>query len=91
MTKVNTIKSRNIKKRLATWAGVVAAILMIPFLTKAPWTGTDYTFGGVVLFGCATLYELATLNMKDKKHRIITGLAVLAIVIFIWGLAVSGE
>ncbi len=91
MTKVTTTSTRNIKKRLTIWAGIVAAILMIPLLAKAPWTGSDFVFGAIVLYGSATLYELATVHMKDRNHRIITGLAVLMIVIFIWGLAVSGE
>lgn len=77
-------------KRLSVWALVVAAILMIPLLAKAPWTVGDFVFAGVVLFGAAALYELVTKNLSSKNHRIAVGLGVLAVVVLIWAWAVAG-
>jgi hypothetical protein len=91
MTKHTTITKRNSTKRLSIWACVVAAILMIPYVAKFPWTGSDFVFAGVVLFGCASVYELTTRNMKDRNDRIMVAIAVLTVLIFIWGLAVTGE
>ena len=65
------------------------AVQMIPFLAKAPWTFGDYVFATVVLFGSATVYELTTRNMKNKQNRLIVGIAVITVVIFIWGLAIA--
>ena len=42
---------RNITKRLG--AAVIAAVLMIPLLAKAPWTALDFVFGAIVLSASA--------------------------------------
>ena len=64
-------------RRLSVWAIVVAALLMIPLLANAPWTRGDFVFGAIALFGAATVYELVTPHMSDKRHRIAVGVAVL--------------
>ena len=77
-------------KRLSVWAAVAAGILTIPLLTNAPWTGSDFVFAGVVLFGAAAVYELATRTVTDKNRRIAIGVAVLFVLFLIWGWAVGG-
>jgi uncharacterized membrane protein YfhO len=87
------MKNKNIhntKKRLTIWAVVVIAILMIPFLTNAPWTGSDYVFAGIVLFILATAYELITKNLKNKLHHVFVGGAILLIIVLIIGWAATG-
>lgn len=79
----------NITKRLSIWALVVAGILMIPLLANAPWTVFDFVFAGVILFGAATIFELATKNMKDSTHKIVIGILVAGTVICIWAMAVA--
>ena len=79
----------NIAKRLVFWAGLVAAVLMIPLLTNFPWTLSDFVFAGTVLFGAATGYELTVRNMSDRKQRMVVAAGTIAMVIFIWGLAVA--
>ena len=83
-------KRKNITKRLSLWAIFVAGLLMIPLVARAPWTISDFLFAAVILFGCATTYEVATRNMKNRNHRILVAAVVLAILIGIWGIAVSG-
>ena len=80
---------RNIAKRLGVWAVVIAAVLMIPLLGNAPWTAFDFVFGGIVLSASALVYELATRNMGNKKHRIAVGVAVLAAIalVMVWAAA----
>ena len=80
---------RNITKRLRVWAIVVAGILMIPLLAKAPWTGGDFIFAGSVLFGLATIYEFATKNMSNKRNRIFAAIGVLAVLVLIQAWAVA--
>lgn len=87
-TSTDVITPRNTAKRLVVWVGFVTGVLMIPLLANAPWTGSDFVFAGVVLFGAALGYELATRNM-DSKKRIIVGAGVAAMVLFIWALAVA--
>jgi hypothetical protein len=74
---------------LSVWAALVAGILLIPFLGKWPWSTGDYVFGGVVLFGSATLYEFITRKMKNRNHRIITGVLLGLAVLAIWAMAVA--
>jgi Kef-type K+ transport system membrane component KefB len=77
-------------KRVSVWALVVAAVLMIPYLGKFPWTTGDFVFAGAVLFSAATTYEVITSQLKNRNHRIAVGLAVAMVVILIWGWAVGG-
>lgn len=77
-------------KRLAVWAVIVAVVLMMPYLAKWPWTPSDFVFGAVVLFGSATVYELATRNMSNKNHRIAIGIAVCLVLAVIWVGAATG-
>jgi hypothetical protein len=86
----NAVTPRNIPKRLGVWALVIAAVLMIPLATNAPWTGSDFVFGAVVLFILATVYELVTRNMSDYKHRAAVGAAVLLVIALIIGWAATG-
>lgn len=86
----NNFIMRNITKRLAVWALIVAAVLMIPLLASWPWTTGDFVFGAVVLFGFATMYELITRNMQDPKQRMITGAIVFAVLAFFWVGAATG-
>lgn len=86
---MTTKMKTNTVRRLTVWAAVVAAVLMIPFVTKAPWTGSDYVFAGIVLYGCAAAYELATKNMSNRMHRVAVGVAVAMVVLLIWAWAVA--
>lgn len=86
----NKMKQRNVIKRLGVWAVVVAAVLMIPLLTNAPWTGSDFVFAGIVLSACATVYELATKNMSDFKQRAAVAAAVLFFIFLVMGWAAAG-
>lgn len=86
---MKTKQTKNITKRLGIWAVVVAGILMIPLILKAPWTGSDFVFAGVVLFGSASVYEFTTYNMKNKTHRLFVGIAVALVILLIWAWAVA--
>lgn len=80
-----TIKPKpNTLKRLATWAVVIAAILTIPRLANWPWTGTDFVAGAILLFGSATLFELAIRNVSSKNQQIIIGFAIALLFILAW-------
>jgi len=84
------MKAKNLQKRLGIWVIVVAGVLMIPFLTKAPWTQGDYIFAGAVLFILATIYEITTRNIKSFKHKLIVAAVLLGIIALIIGWAATG-
>lgn len=86
---LNSGHSKNTAKRLIFWAGVVTAVLTIPLAANFPWTASDFVFAGSVLFSAGLGYELATMNMDNPHHRLLLGVGVTAIVMFIWALAVA--
>jgi len=77
-------------KRLCIWATVVALVLMIPLLTNAPWTGSDYIFAGIVLSICATVYVFATRNSNNVKRKAVVGAGVLFFIFLVMGWAATG-
>jgi CDP-diglyceride synthetase len=78
-------------KRISIWAVVVAGILLIPFITNAPWTSFDYVFAGIVLFILSIIYEFTTINMKNVKNKLIVGAVILMVIILIMGWAATGS
>lgn len=87
---MENITNRNITKRLSVWAILVALILMIPLFANAPWTPGDFVFAAILLFGSAFVYEFATRNMINKNKRIVVGVVVLGVLLFVWAGAATG-
>jgi hypothetical protein len=72
---------RNTTRRLIVWAIIVALILLVPlvamqFTDEVNWTPSDFVVAGVLLFGSALIYELATKNMSKLKNRLAIGIVV---------------
>ncbi|MFZ5954995.1 MAG: hypothetical protein ACOYT4_01095 [Nanoarchaeota archaeon] len=76
-------------KRLGIWAIVVTVILILPLLTKAPWTGSDFLFAGILLFGAGFVYEFTARKTENIKYRIAIGFAITIVLIFIWVIAAT--
>lgn len=94
-TIMKNTSQQNLTKRLGVWALVVAAILMIPlvamqFTSEVNWTGSDFVFGAVVLFGFATIYELIANKLTTSSQRITLGLVVFLVFAFVWVGAATG-
>ena len=81
---VRVVIMQNITRRLIVWAIVVAAVLMIPLLGKWPWTGGDFVFGAVVLFGSALVYELVARKGGTTAYRAAVGIACATGLILVW-------
>ena len=81
---ITLIIMQNITRRLSVWAIVVAAVLMIPLLAKWPWTGSDFVFGAVVLFGSATVFELVARKGSTVAYRAAVGIACAAGLLLVW-------
>jgi predicted PurR-regulated permease PerM len=86
---MKTKQTNNLVKRLGYWALIVIAILLIPYVGGFPWTLSDFIFAGIVLYGCAAVYELLTKQMANKTHRIAVGAVVVLLLLLIWGWAVA--
>ena len=68
--------------RIVGW-GTAALLLVLPLLTKAPWTPSDYVFAGVLLGGVGLAFELAV-RKGDAPYRMAAGVALAATVLTIW-------
>lgn len=80
----------HLSKRMKGWAVVIAFILMIPLVARAPWTFSDFVFAAVALFSFAILYELATKNMNKALHKAAVGITVLFAIFLLIGWAAAG-
>ena len=81
---MKVIMMQNMTRRLSVWAVVVAAVLMIPLLGKWPWTGSDFVFAGVLLFGSALVYELIARKGGTTAYRAAVGIACAAGLLLVW-------
>jgi hypothetical protein len=71
-------------KRLSIWAIAIAALLMIPIIGKWPWTGSDFVFAIVVLFGSACAFEFIRRKAHSHAYRLGVGLAVFGTLLLVW-------
>jgi hypothetical protein len=80
---------RNIRRRLVVWVIIVALILLVPlvamqFTDEVNWTRSDFVVAGVLLFGSALIYELATKNMSKPENRLAIGIVVAVVLLWLW-------
>lgn len=80
--------------RIAAW-GLVALALLTPlvamqFTDEVKWTGTDFTFAGVLLIGAGAAMELTVWRIRSPLWRTVIGLMIAAIVLTIWADAAVG-
>lgn len=81
-------RGRNIRVRLAAWAGLTALILSIPliamqFTAEVNWTASDFVFAGVMIMGVGVAYELAAMT-GNASYRAAAGLALAATFLTFW-------
>jgi len=82
-------------RNLLLYALVTALLLLIPlvamqFTAEVNWTGSDFVFAGLLLFGSGLVYEFATRNVTGPRSSAIIAIIVLAVLAFIWVGAATG-
>lgn len=86
---------RGSRKRIATWAGAITFILLIPLLAmqvtdEVAWDIADFIFVGVLLTGTGVTYEVAARTRRTTAYRAAVGIALAATVVLIWMNAAVG-
>ncbi len=66
------------------YAGVTAALLLIPFLGNWDWSGGDNVIMGILIFGTGLAYELVTWKIADRKRKIVHGIIFLILFLLTW-------
>jgi hypothetical protein len=75
-------ENRRVPWRTAAW-GTAALLLVLPYVTGAPWTLSDYVLAGM-LFGLAGLaFELAV-RKGAGAYRLAAGVALAAAFLTVW-------
>lgn len=69
---------------LATAAILSVPLIAMQFTSEVVWTLGDFIIAGVLLFGAGLTFELLTRKLQDKKHKVIIGLAVLGVLLYVW-------
>ncbi len=77
-------------KKFGIWASLIIVILSIPYVTKAPWTGSDYLFAGIVLFAVAFIFEYVTRHTANIYYKVLVGWGLLVCIALLIGWAASG-
>ncbi|MBT8309202.1 MAG: hypothetical protein HKO72_09320 [Flavobacteriaceae bacterium] len=76
-------------KRLAIWALVIVALLMIPlvamqFTNEVNWDVSDFAIMGSVLIAIAMIYELVARRSEQTVYRIAMGIGLLGAFLLFW-------
>lgn len=71
------------RRRIAVWAAA-ALVLLLPLVTGAPWSLSDYLFAGILLFGSLGAYEVAARMAGDSAYRAGVGIAIAGAFLLIW-------
>ena len=80
--------------KIFLWLAVATlAILVIPYVLTLRdgnvenvgwnWSGEDYIFGFIMIFGFSSLFVLAARKVK-KKHRLAFGIAITLVFLYVW-------
>lgn len=75
--------------RMAAWA-VAALLLLLPLITGANWTVSDFVFAGVLLFVPLGIYELVARTTENLAYRAGAGLALVAALFLLWSSGAVG-
>ena len=79
----NDGKKGGIPWRIIGW-GTAAFLLILPYVTGAPWTGSDYVFAAVVVGIVGGLIELAARTSRNFYYRAGALVAVAASFLLVW-------
>lgn len=76
-------------RRLLVWAGIVALLLLIPwiamqFTTEVKWDFTDFAIMGAVLLGIGFAYELIATRSASTRYRTAFGVGLLGAFLLFW-------
>jgi hypothetical protein len=61
---------QNTKRRLTLLTVVVAALLLIPFLAKWPWSSSDFVAAAVMLLGSGVAYEFISRRAQNTAYKL---------------------
>jgi hypothetical protein len=90
-----TLTVMTLTQSITRLALVTAFLLLIPlvamqFTHEVNWTGSDFVFAGVVLFGAGLVFVLIARKWNSTLYRMAVGVAVAAGLLLVWANAAVG-
>ena len=76
-------RGRGIPWRVIGW-GTAAFLLLLPLVTNAPWTLSDYIFAGVLFAAVGGVFELAVRLSRNHSYRAAVAFALAAAFLIVW-------
>lgn len=74
---------RGSRWRVAAWVAA-GLVLLLPLVAGADWTGSDFVFAAVLLFGALGAYEFVARTTGNTAYRAGAGLAIAALLLLLW-------
>ncbi len=69
--------------RVAGWS-LAVLLLVLPLVTGAPWTGSDYVFATVLILSVGLPLELVVRKTSDAAYRVGVGTALVGAFLIVW-------
>jgi len=69
---------------LATLALLSVPLIAMQFSDDVKWGLEDFIVAGGLLLGTGLLWEFSTRDLKDRRQKVIIGLALLAVLAVVW-------
>jgi len=84
-TNTHRIPNKNIV-RIAVGAALVLLIPLVAmqFSEEVDWDLADFIIIGILLFGTGLAYELIASRLRNKNHRIVAGVVLLVLLLYVW-------
>lgn len=85
-----TLPQSIVRIALATALLLLIPLVAMQFTAEVNWTGSDFVFAGVVLFGAGLTFVLIARKWDNGAYRLAVGVAVLAGLLLVWANAAVG-
>jgi hypothetical protein len=85
-----TLTQSIVRLALATAFLLLIPLVAMQFTNEVAWTGSDFVFAGVMLFGAGLTFMLIARKWNSTTYRIAVGVAVAAGLLLVWANAAVG-
>jgi len=81
----SSIPSKNIIRiALGTALILLIPLVAMQFSKEVDWDFADFIIIGTLLFGTGLAYELIASRLRNKNHRIVAGVVLLILLLYVW-------
>lgn len=82
---VETLRTPFVRAALAAAALLLVPLVAMQFTEEVNWSPVDFLVAGVLLFGAVSAWQLALARTSEKTYRLAMGMAIMAMLLLVWG------